>query len=77
MSLPNKETLLSLIDTYVLKVPKDKGEEEGEWPFNVFEEIELLDSLRVQIEERHSVELQMALFDSLFGLKGDSKVSDT
>lgn len=73
-SLPNKEALLSLVDSYILKVPKATSGSGNNWPFNVFEELELLDLLRVQIEERQSIEVQLALFDALFGLNDREKV---
>ena len=83
-SLPSKESLLSLVDTHVLKLPpvyhdrlKSKSRSSTSlWPFNVFEELELLDLLRVQIEDRPNLEVRLALFDALFGLIGrNSQVS--
>ena len=79
-SLPTKESLLCLVDSYILKLPStttgDKTKKDSSsitWPFNVYEELELLDLLRVQIEERQSSEVQFALFDALFGLVGRDK----
>ena len=72
-TLPKKDSLLSLVDTHILKLPssdKANSSYKTQWPFNVFEELELLDLLRVQIEERPSIEVRLALFDSLFGLAG-------
>ena len=90
-SLPSRETLLLLIDRFILKLPssspsssppsKRKGaagsKEKGPAIFklanttvsslNVFEELELLDSLRTQLEERQSRGMQHALFDAMFG----------
>ncbi|XP_011405071.1 PREDICTED: uncharacterized protein LOC105313383 [Amphimedon queenslandica] len=75
-SLPNKEKLLSLIDSYILLVPTAAASSSVEWPFNVFEELELLEALRGQVEERQlSKEIQLALFDTLFGLADDDEVA--
>lgn len=72
-SLPNKEELISLIDTHILMVPS--GGNTSDWPFTVFEELELLELLRGQVEERQlPKDIQLALFDALFGLGNDSKV---
>lgn len=41
----------------------------------MFEELELLEALRGQVEERQlSKEIQLALFDTLFGLADDNEV---
>lgn len=75
-SLPHKDSLLRLVDTYILKLPstdKIKNNLPLKWPFNVYEELELLDLLRLQIEERQSMEVQLALFDTMFGLVGREK----
>ena len=40
----------------------------------MFEELELLESLRVQIEERQSKDIQLALFDAVFGMTRDNEV---
>lgn len=76
-SLPNKDKLLLLIDTYILQVPPPSSPPlpPPEWPFNVFEELELLEALRAQVEERQlTKEIQLAMFDTLFGLAEDNEV---
>jgi hypothetical protein len=76
-SLPNKETLLSLIDTHILMIPSSSSSgADGGSHFNVYEELELLEMLRIQVEERQTKEIQMAIFDTLFGLTAsDDKMS--
>lgn len=74
-SLPSRESLLLLIDKYILKIPSPKKQGAGGWPFTVFEELELLESLRVQIEERQSKDIQLALFDAVFGMTRDNEHS--
>ena len=74
-SLPSKEALMSLIDTYILNIPPSyQAKTECVWPFSVFEELELLESLRIQVEERQTRDIQMALFDAIFGIAKDDKV---
>ena len=95
-SLPSRETLLLLIDRFILKLPSSSpsssprskrkgltegGKEKGPAIFklantsvcslDVFEELELLDSLRTQLEERQSRGMQHALFDAMFGVVGE------
>ena len=38
---------------------------------NIFEELQLLDSLRIQLEERQSRGMQHALFDAMFSYQED------
>lgn len=82
-SLPNKKTTLALIDTFILRIPphtRGKGAwsaprtEPDKKVFTPFEELELLDALRVQIEERQTMrEMQLILFDAIFGLGSEEK----
>lgn len=66
---------MSLIDTYILNIPPShQTKTEHIWPFSVFEELELLESLRIQVEERQTRDIQMALFDAIFGIAKDDKV---
>lgn len=75
-SLPSRESLLELIDTYILLIPAVSSSSSSDpyRPFTVFEELELLETLRVQVEERLNRDIQLVLFDVLFGITNDSKV---
>ena len=83
-ALPNKKTTLALIDTFILRIPsptRGKGQRSAhrteleKKTFTPFEEVELLDALRVQIEERQAVrDIQLILFDAIFGLGSEEKV---
>ena len=57
-------------------IPIGHSSDEPYHPFTVFEELELLEALRTQIEERMSKDVQLALFDALFGVANDNTVSD-
>ena len=73
-SLPSKDTLLALVDTFVL-CERENSHKSGGWGakfdsgprVNPIEEMQLLMSVRTQLEEQQSLELRYCTFDAMFG----------
>ncbi len=79
-SLPSKDNLFTLVDTFVLHTPPasrtappssgdkpPKGDTLTPFVLNPIEEVKLLLSLKTFLEELESVQLRFALFEALFG----------
>ena len=78
-SLAGKDTLLALVDTFVLCEKESSHKSGGRGSkfevgpqVNPIEEMQLLMSVKTQIEEQQSLELRYCTFDAIFGSVGGS-----
>ena len=76
-SQPSTDTLLALVDTFVLKIPPKTGVkgQKMEGPLTPAEEMQLLMSIHSQLEEQQSLEMRYCMFEAIFGgSEGDKQV---
>ena len=74
-SQPSTDTLLALVDTFVLKIPPKTGVkgQKMEGPLTPAEEMQLLMSIHSQLEEQQSLEMRYCMFEAIFGGSGGDK----
>ena len=77
-SQPGTDTLLALVDTFVLKIPPKPGvkSQKIEGALTPAEEIQLLMSIHSQLEEQQSLEMRYCMFEAIFGGSGGDKDKD-
>eukprot|EP00731_Ephydatia_muelleri_P029240 Em0020g884a len=74
-SLPNRETLLFLVKTFVLCLPQGKKYRD-EASLSPLQELQLLEELRGALGEKESIEHCYCIFDALFGRNGSNADGD-
>ena len=74
-SLPNRETLLFLVKTFVLCLPQGKKYRD-EASLSPLQELQLLEELRGALGEKESIEHCYCIFDALFGRSGSNVDGD-
>ena len=74
-SQPGTDTLLALVDTFVLKIPPKPGVkgQKMEGALTPAEEMQLLMSIHSQLEEQQSLEMRYCMFEAIFGGSGGDK----
>ena len=74
-SLPNRDSLLFLVKTFILCLPQGKRHRE-EAALSPLQELQLLDELRGALGEKETAEHRYCVFDALFGRSGSSGDGD-